>query len=80
MLSQFKDGKLLDSSSVISHRGNRHMLRIPSVDESNFGEYSCQAHNQFGSDQKTTVVSGESVDGTNILKCKSEGELIRNYP
>ena len=37
------------------------MLRIPSVDESNFGEYSCQAHNQFGSDQKTTVVSGKMI-------------------
>ena len=55
----FKDGKPLDpSTSVISQRGNRHTLMIPSVDKKSFGDYTCQARNQYGQDRKTTEVSG----------------------
>ncbi len=59
-VSWFKNGSPVDSNSLasISQRGNRHVLLIQSVREESFGEYTCQAHNEFGQDQKTTTVSG----------------------
>jgi hypothetical protein len=34
-------------------------LVIEGVQEEDFGEYSCEAENQYGRAKKTTVVSGE---------------------
>eukprot|EP00095_Tigriopus_kingsejongensis_P003963 maker-scaffold79_size400133-snap-gene-3.18 protein:Tk03963 transcript:maker-scaffold79_size400133-snap-gene-3.18-mRNA-1 annotation:"neural cell adhesion molecule 1 isoform x1" len=55
----FKDGFPIDTSTnVISHRGNRHTLLIPSVSESSFGDYMCKAANVHGESEKSTRVSG----------------------
>lgn len=55
----YKDGQVLEPTShVIDHRGNRHTLTIPNVDQNLFGTYSCKAQNQYGEDKKTTVVTG----------------------
>jgi len=60
-MTWYKDGQILESSSyTIDHRGNRHTLTIPNVDQSQFGTYSCKAQNQYGEDKKSTVVTGKT--------------------
>ena len=49
---------LPSDGNVINHRGNRHRLLIPGVSEESFGEYTCEAANQYGKASKTTTVSG----------------------
>ena len=60
-VSWFKDGLPLDQTNhVINQRGNRHTLTIAQVDSSKFGQYTCKASNQYGEDEKTTEVSGNT--------------------
>ena len=44
---------------IVSQRKNRHTLLLPGIKESTFGVYTCRATNKFGSDERTTEVSGE---------------------
>ena len=47
---------------IFSKVGNRHTLLLPEkalIDESRFGIYTCNATNKYGSDEKTTEVSGK---------------------
>lgn len=56
----FKNGQLLKSGEgIVSHRNNRHTLLLPGITQSTFGTYSCRATNKFGSDERTTQVSGK---------------------
>ena len=50
-----------DSGAKVNVRGNRHTLLIPDVTEAEFGDYTCEAANQFGKVSKTARVSGESL-------------------
>lgn len=47
------------NDSIVTNRGNRHTLLLPGIKESTFGSYTCKGTNKFGSDEKTTVVSGK---------------------
>jgi len=55
-----KDGRRVDSSRtrVVAH-GNRHSLVVENVEAGDFGEYTCEASNQYGKAKRTTVVSGK---------------------
>ncbi|XP_059095185.1 igLON family member 5-like [Tigriopus californicus] len=65
----FKNGQLLKlGEGIVSHRNNRHTLLLPGITQSTFGTYSCRATNRFGSDERTTQVSGEHDDDTNALE------------
>ena len=74
-VSWYKDSTPLGSESsadyLMNQHGNRHTLTIPGVDASKFGKYTCRAQNQYGEDQKTTEVSGES-----LLDYSFEGEKV----
>ena len=55
----FRDGiPMTKEQGIFSHRGNRHSLLLPGIRESTFGIYKCKATNKFGSDERTTEVSG----------------------
>lgn len=55
----FKNGqRLQDKDVILSHHKNRHTLLLAGILDSTFGEYKCRATNKFGSDEKTTIVSG----------------------
>ena len=55
----FRDGvPMTKEQGIFSQRGNRHSLLLPGIRESTFGIYKCKATNKFGSDEKTTEVSG----------------------
>jgi len=55
----FKDGTPLDvGSHILNDIGNRHTLTLPVAGEDAFGQYTCQAENQYGKSSKTTEVSG----------------------
>ena len=55
----FKNGKALTKEEgIFSQRGNRHTLLLPGIKGSTFGTYTCRASNKFGSDERTTEVSG----------------------
>ena len=61
-VSWFKNGKpLRKDEGIFSQRSNRHILLLPGIKGSTFGTYSCKATNKFGSDERTTQVSGEWV-------------------
>ena len=54
-----KDGFPVDESrNPVNQRGNRHTLVIPNVNEESFGDYTCEAQNSFGTQSKSTRVSG----------------------
>ena len=44
--------------AIFKDRGNRHSLLLLGIKESSFGTYKCKATNKFGSDERTTEVSG----------------------
>ena len=55
----FKNGaEMSDNQGIVTSRGNRHTLILPGIKTSTFGQYKCKATNKFGSDEKTTEVSG----------------------
>ena len=55
----FKNGSpMSDDEGILNHRGNRYALILPGIKSSTFGQYKCKATNKFGSDEKTTEVSG----------------------
>jgi hypothetical protein len=55
----FKDGTPLDvGTHILNDIGNRHTLTLPVAGEDAFGQYTCQAENQYGKSSKTTEVSG----------------------
>lgn len=57
----FRDGiPMTKEQGIFSHRGNRHSLLLPGIRESTFGIYKCKATNKFGSDERTTEVSGQA--------------------
>jgi len=57
----FRDGvPMTKEQGIFSQRGNRHSLLLPGIRESTFGIYKCKATNKFGSDEKTTEVSGQA--------------------
>lgn len=71
----FKNGVALSKDQgVFTHRGSRHSIILPSIQESIFGVYKCKATNKFGSDEKTTEVSGNnltnSISGEDILSLR----------
>jgi len=72
----FKNGQpLTKDQGIFSQRGNRHTLLLTGSKVSTFGIYTCRATNKFGSDERTTEVSGNSdwqVVGSNI------SEYLRN--
>lgn len=39
-------------------RGNRHMLTIRNVSQSDLGNYTCQASNTYGKDRASLTLSG----------------------
>jgi len=47
------------SRTQVKTHGNRHTLIIEAVEEKDFGAYTCEAQNQYGQAQRTTVVSGK---------------------
>lgn len=56
----FKNGEPVSKDQgIFSHHGSRHSIILPAFKESIFGVYKCKATNKFGSDEKTTEVSGE---------------------
>ena len=58
----FQDGTPLDvGSHILNDIGNRHTLTLPVAGEDAFGQYTCQAENQYGKSSKTTEVSGKSL-------------------
>jgi len=57
----FKNGaEMSDNQGIVTSRGNRHTLILPGIKTSTFGQYKCKATNKFGSDEKTTEVSGHA--------------------
>jgi len=57
----FKNGSpMSDDEGILNHRGNRYALILPGIKSSTFGQYKCKATNKFGSDEKTTEVSGQA--------------------
>jgi len=46
--------------AIFKDRGNRHSLLLLGIKESSFGTYKCKATNKFGSDERTTEVSGKA--------------------
>ena len=57
-----QDGTPLDvGSHILNDIGNRHTLTLPVAGEDAFGQYTCQAENQYGKSSKTTEVSGKNL-------------------
>jgi hypothetical protein len=58
----FRNGEPMtnEHGGIFTHRGNRHSLLLPGITKSTFGIYKCKATNEFGSDEKTTEVSGQA--------------------
>ena len=55
-----QDGAPLDvGRHILNDIGNRHTLTLPVAGEDAFGQYTCQAENQYGKSSKTTEVSGK---------------------
>lgn len=74
----FKNGQLLKSGEgIVSHRNNRHTLLLPGITQSTFGTYSCRATNKFGSDERTTQVSGLASSAS--VKTSPYGEEKSGY-
>ena len=59
----YKDTMLLEPNNNrhMESFGNRHVLTIRNVRETDFGNYSCAADNSLGRERGFTDVSGESV-------------------
>ena len=56
----YKNGFLMtEKEGIFTVRGNRHTLLLTGIRESTFGTYTCRAKNIFGSDERTTEVSGK---------------------
>jgi len=58
-----KDGKSLDENSQnlqFSQEANKHSLKLRNINADTFGKYTCEAKNDFGSDQSSVAVSGKA--------------------
>eukprot|EP00096_Caligus_rogercresseyi_P000157 TRINITY_DN1043_c0_g1_i4.p1 TRINITY_DN1043_c0_g1~~TRINITY_DN1043_c0_g1_i4.p1 ORF type:complete len:469 (-),score=111.82 TRINITY_DN1043_c0_g1_i4:484-1890(-) len=68
----FKDGSpLQEGEGIISERGSRHTLLLPGITSSTFGQYTCQAENEFGTAEVSTTVSGKAAPAE--IKSSPEG-------
>ena len=56
----YKDTMLLDPTNTrhMEVYGNRHVLTLKKVKETDFGNYSCMADNSLGRDRGSIEVSG----------------------
>ena len=66
----FKNGAPLHrDQGIFMDRGNRHSLILAGIKNPIFGVYKCKATNKFGSDERTTEVSGNKryATGEDIL-------------
>jgi len=52
--------ELTEDVAQLERHGNRHVLNIPSVDESDFGNYTCRAKNRLGSAKQILEISGKA--------------------
>ena len=57
----YKDTMLLDPTNTrhMEVYGNRHVLTLKKVKETDFGNYSCMADNSLGRDRGSIEVSGK---------------------
>lgn len=58
-----KDGRPIEEPGHIEEqdKGHRHSLQINDVTESDFGEYNCEATNDFGSSSASIHLTGKRV-------------------
>ena len=69
--------ELTSDQNTLQKHGHRHTLTIPTVMDSDFGNYTCRASNIHGVGEKNLEVSGKNTQRSkNVMKMAFEDSVF----